>query len=119
MAEGTLFIGWGAVIPGRERQAVEVFGQVMQYFDRLRRDGEITGVEPCLLEPHGGDLDGFIYLHGDRDRLSQLRRNPEFMHNINRAQLVVQNVGVVAGYVGEELNRVMSDFQSQIDELTQ
>jgi len=117
MAEATLFIGWGAVIPGRERQAVEVFGQTLQYYERLRRDGEITSVDPCLLEPHGGDLAGFIVIRGDRDRLTHLRYTPEFLHNVNRAQLVVGNVGVVTGYVGEELQRVISDFESQIGEL--
>ncbi len=117
MAEGTLFVGWGAVIPGRERQALEVLGQTLQYYDRLRQEGQITGFEPCLLEPHGGDLDGFILVRGDRDRLNQLRSNPEFLHNLNRAQLVVQNLGVVMGFVGEEMNRMMSDFQSNIGDI--
>jgi hypothetical protein len=117
MAEATLFIGWGAVISGRERQAIEVYGQTVQYYERLRHDGEISGFEPCLLEPHGGDLDGFFILRGERERLSQLRYNPEFLHNINRAQLVVQNLGVVMGYVGEELQRLMTDYQSNIGEL--
>src|SRR5262245_16682350 len=99
MAEATLFIGWGAGIAGRERQAVEVFGQTLQYYERLRRDGEISSVEPCLLEPHGGDLAGFILIRGDRDRLTHLRYTSEFLHNLNRAQLVVQSVGVVTGFV--------------------
>lgn len=118
MANGVLFIGWGTAIPGREKQAAEVFGQVMQYFERLRRDGEITGFQPVLLEPHGGDLGGFALIQGDQMKLNQLRLNSEFLHNVTRARLVVQNVGVVTGYVGEELNRVMSDFQSQAHELT-
>lgn len=118
MADAVLFVGWGSVRPGRERQAVEVFGQVVQYYDRLRRDGEITSFQPVLLEPHGGDLDGFFLLQGDQNKLSQLRVNPEFLHNINRAQLVVQNLGVVMGFVGEGLNRLMSDFQAQAGELT-
>jgi len=118
MANGVLFIGWGPVTPGREKQAVEVFGQVTQYYERLRRDGEITGFQPVFLEPHGGDLNGFILIQGDQNKLSQLRLNPEFLHNITRAQLVVQNVGVVTGFVGEELNRQISDFQAQAHELT-
>lgn len=118
MADAVLFIGWGAVTPGRERQATEVFGQVMQYYDRLRRDGEISGFQPVLLEPHGGDLGGFVLLQGDQQRLNQLRVTPEFLHNVNRAELVVRNLGVVMGFVGEELTRLMSDFQSQANELT-
>lgn len=118
MANGVLFIGWGTPIPGREKQAIEVFGQVMQYYERLRRDGEITSFQPVLLEPHGGDLGGFVLLQGEANKLSQLRLNPEFLHNVTRAQLVVQNVGVITGFSGEELNRMMSDYLSQAHELT-
>ena len=118
MANGVLFIGWGAVRSGREKQAVEVFGQVIQYYDRLRRDGEITSFQPVLLEPHGGDLSAFILLQGDQNKLSQLRLNPEFQHNLARGELVVENLGVVTGFVGEDLNRQLSDFMSQAHELT-
>jgi hypothetical protein len=118
MANAALFIGWGSPVPSRERQALEVFGQVMQYYGRLKGEGEIESVEPVALEPHGGDLGGFVLIQGDRDKLSRLRTNPEFVHNINRVALVVQNVGVVTGYIGEELTRLFADFQSQISELT-
>jgi hypothetical protein len=118
MANAALFIGWGTPIPGRERQALEVFGQFMQYYGRLKGEGEIESFEPVALEPHGGDLGGFVLIQGDREKLSRLRTNPEFIHNINRAELVVHNVGVVTGYIGEDLNRLFSDYQSQIGQLT-
>jgi len=119
MANAVLFIGWGAPVRGRERQSLEVFGQVMQYYDRLKRDGEIEDFEPVELEPHGGDLQGFVLMRGDRDKLGRLRYNDEFVHNINRATLVVEHVGVVAGYIGEGLNRLFADYGDQVAEFAQ
>lgn len=118
MPNTVLFVGWGSAIPGREHKALQVFGETMQYYQRLKQDGTIQDFQPVQLEPHGGDLGGFFLLQGDRNKLSQLRYDMEFVHNVNRAVLVVQNVGVVMGYAGEELNRLFGDFQSQISELT-
>ncbi len=117
MASGALFIGWGPVVRGREQQALQVFNDVMQYYGRLQQEGEIESFEPVFLEPHGGDLSGFVLIRGDRDKLSHLRTNDEFVHNVNRASLYVDNVGVVGAYTGDELNRQLADFQQVIGEL--
>ncbi len=117
MASGALFIGWGPVVRGREQQALRVFNEVMQYYGRLQQQGEIESFEPVLLEPHGGDLVGFVLIRGDRDKLSRLRTNDEFVHNVNRGALYVDNIGVVGAYTGDELNRQFADFQQVIGEL--
>ncbi|TMD15056.1 MAG: hypothetical protein E6J07_08065, partial [Chloroflexi bacterium] len=54
-----LFVGFGTVKPGYEQQALEVFGEAQQYFERLKQRGEIDSYETVLLELHGGDLGGF------------------------------------------------------------
>ncbi len=65
MAMGALFIGWGAGVPGRERQGLQVFNEGLQYYAGLQQRREIESFEPVLLEPHGGDLYGFILIKGD------------------------------------------------------
>ena len=117
MATGMLFIGWGEIIPGREQKALQVFGETLQYYTGLQERGEITGFEPALVEPHGGDLGGFILVRGERERLARLRSDAEFLRQLTRAQLVVQKVGVVAAYTGEELQNLMGTFQQQLAEL--
>ncbi len=117
MASGALFVGWGPVVRGREQQSLRVFNEVMQYYGRLQQEGVIDSFEPVVLEPHGGDLSGFVLIRGDRDKLSHLRTNDEFVHNVNRASLYVDNVGVVGAYSGEALDRLFADFQQVIDEL--
>jgi hypothetical protein len=117
MASGALFIGWGHVIHGREQQALHVFNEAVQYWSSLQQGGEIEGFEPVALEPHGGDLHGFFMIRGDREQLARLRIREDFVRLIQRAELVVADVGVVSAYVGDELNRLFSDFQQQAAEI--
>ena len=58
MADSGLFIGFGAPIRGRERQAIKVFNETFEYYSRLQQEGEIESFEPVILEPHGGELNG-------------------------------------------------------------
>ncbi len=117
MAKGALFIGWGPAIPGREQKALDLFNEAMQYYGRLQQQGEIESVEPFLLEPHGGDLGGFLLLRGDADKLARLRTNSEFMDLTLRAQLLLNNVGVVGAWYGEELQQRFATFGQQIASL--
>src|SRR5579872_97524 len=72
MADSGLFIGFGAPVRGRERQATKVFNEAFEYYSRLQQEGEIESFEPVLLEPHGGELDGFFLLRGDQDKLARI-----------------------------------------------
>jgi hypothetical protein len=60
MAGEALFIGWGSVVRGREKQALQVFQESMEYYAKLQQDGRIEGFDVWLLSPHGGDLNGFV-----------------------------------------------------------
>ena len=118
MAKGTLFVGWGEGIPGREQKALQVFNETLEYYGQLQQRGEIESFEPFLLEPHGGDLLGFILIRGEREKLDRLRSDREFIRRTVRAQLIVQGVGVIAAYGGDELTALVGDYQQQLAELT-
>ena len=45
MADFGLFIGFGAPVQGRERQAIKVFNEVFEYYSRLQQEGEIESFE--------------------------------------------------------------------------
>ena len=58
MADAALFIGWGQVVRGREKRAVQVFNESVEYWGGLQGDGKIEDFEVVLLAPHGGDRGG-------------------------------------------------------------
>jgi hypothetical protein len=114
MATGALFIGWGAGVPGRERQALQIFNEGLQYYAELQQQGEIESFEPVLLEPHGGDLSGFILIKGDQEKLARLRTNEQFQRLNLRAGLVVHNFGVVGANIGEQQAWLFGLFEQQL-----
>ncbi len=119
MAEAVLFVGWGAVIPGREQKSLQVFSEGVAYWQRLQAQGEIEDFEAVQLEPHGGELAGFVLIRGERETLERVRYSDEFLRLNARAGLVVKNFGVVAGFSGEALNQQFAIFLEQAAELTQ
>ena len=118
MADSGLFIGFGAPVRGRERQAIKVFNETFEYYSRLQQQGEIESFEPVLFEPHGGELSGYFLLRGDKDKLARIRGSEEFERLTARADLIVENLGIVAAFLGERLMSQMSVFSQQVEELT-
>jgi hypothetical protein len=118
MADSGLFIGFGFPVRGRERQAVNVFSESVEYYSRLQKEGEIESFEPILLEPHGGELGGFFLLRGDQDKLAHVRVSQEFERLMLRGELIVDNLGVVGAFLGERLMSQMSLFGQQVEDLT-
>ncbi len=114
MADAGLFIGFGDPVRGRESQALEIFNEALGYYARLQEEGEIESFEPVFLEPHGGDLSGFILLRGDAEKLAALRVSEEFTQLTLRAGLCVESIGVVGADLAERLQRQMVFYTEQI-----
>ena len=114
MADAGLFVGWGEVVRGRESEAIEVFNETLAFYGRLQEEGTIESFEPVVLEPHGGDLNGFILIRGDAEKLASLRVSEEFTQFATRATLIVEKFGIVGADLAERLQRQMEFYTSQI-----
>jgi len=117
MADDALFIGWGPVVRGRELLALEVFGETVSFWQDAQANGRVERFEPCLLQPHGGGLAGFMLIHGERAQLDALATSDEFGRLLARANAVVEELGVVNAHCGEALARQMGFFQATASEL--
>jgi hypothetical protein len=117
MADAGLFVGWGAPVRGRETVGLEVFNEALAYYGRLQQEGTIESFEPVILEPHGGDLQGFILLRGTSEKLAALRVDDEFVRISTRADQVVDGLGVVGGALGDGLEEAISIYQGAINDL--
>ena len=87
MAGEALFIGWGAVVRGREKQSLQVFQESMEYWGKLQQDGRIDSFDVLLLAPHGGDLQGFAVLRGDRKTLADVRFSDEWRISLDTTSM--------------------------------
>jgi hypothetical protein len=119
MAGDALFIGWGTVVRGREQLSLQVFGEAIEYYGKLQQEGRIERFEPFLLEFHGGDLNGFIVMYGERAKLDEVRADAEFVRLAARANAVVENLGIVNALTGEALGARMQLFGEVSQEVPQ
>ncbi len=118
MAEAGLFIGFGLPVRGRERQAVKVFNEAMEYYARLQQQGEIESFESVFLESHGGDLNGFTLVRGNPDKLASIRTSDEFLRLSLRADLITEGFGVIGAVLGEQIGTLMGVYNEQVEDLT-
>jgi hypothetical protein len=105
------------VVRGREERALQVFNESVEYWGQLQGDGKIESFEVVLLEPHGGDLAGFALLRGSREQLGALRSEDEFERRTQRADLIIESMGVVGALLGEGLQRGMEIYRGEVDDL--
>ena len=114
MADAGLFIGFGNPVRSRESQAVELFNETLAWYGSLQEEGEIESFEPVFLEPHGGDLSGFILIRGDAQKLAALRVSEEFTQFTIKAGLCVESIGVVGADLAGRLQKQMAFYTEQI-----
>lgn len=117
MADAGLFIGWGQVVRGREGQAIDSFNETVEFLGQLQGSSRIEDFELCFLEPHGGDLGGFMLLRGSTEQMDAVRADEEFLRHMVRADLVVDDLGIVDAAVGEGIARQMAIYQEEIGAL--
>ena len=103
MANRILFIGWNRVVAGREQQGMNLWQKAMEYYEGLKSGGRIESYEPVLLSAHGGDLNGFIILRGDAEKLAGVREDNIFMDLASEAEYCLDGFGIVGGYIGDSI----------------
>ena len=91
--------------------AVELMGRLTKWLETLKKSGEITGYTRVWMEPHGGDLNGFLLIEGEVPKLQALKQNDEWNDGIIRLALAFDGLGVnhalVGGGAGAEEARVL------------
>jgi hypothetical protein len=117
MADHGLFLGFGWPVRGREQNAAKVFNEAVELWTRLQDEGAIESWDAIFLEPHGGDLGGFFIVRGERDRIAQIRVSDDLERLTTRAQLIVENFGVVGAQMGGAIATQMQLFLESAGEL--
>ena len=114
MANAVILIGWNEPKSGREMQAAALFGESIQNYTALVKDGTIESFEPVFLLRHGGDFNGFILLRGEASKLDALQRSDNFVEFTIRAIHCLSGFGVIRGWIGEGLQRIMAQWMAAI-----
>ena len=101
MSSNVVFVGWNRSIPGREGTSAAHFQEFAQYVGGLQQTGAIQSFEAVLLDPHGGDLNGFFLIRGESAKLDAVIASDAWGMHITRAELHLEGVGAIRGATGE------------------
>lgn len=114
--DGALMLSFGAVIPGREALAVDVFTELSRFLGAVLDDGVSSFSPYFFADGLMGDVSGFFMVEGRRDRLDRLRRDEGFTRLVLRAGAGLQNVRVHTLIAGSEAGRLVNRYrQIRID----
>ena len=116
MGSNVVFFAWDRSIPGRERASGAHFQEFVQYLGSLQRDGTIQSFETVFLDPHGGDMNGFFLVRGERQKLDDLVSSTPWLTHITRASSHLNRAGTVRGVTGELVMERMALWTSCIPE---
>src|SRR5579884_1733390 len=102
-------ISFGAVHPGREKLAIEMFTELSRYLGQLLADEVITSFKPYFFaDGLMGDVLGFFMIEGRRASLDDVRRHEEFLTIMLRAGAATANVRVHTMVAGSEAGRLVN-----------
>jgi hypothetical protein len=108
MATACLFIGWDRPHPGKESEAFRwLMTEGMAALDAFKTKGFYESREQIGLTAHGGDLNGFLLLFGERAKLDELRRTDDFERFSMRMAMFFGRYGVVPGVNSAGIQKVL------------
>ena len=116
MSESGLFVGWGQPVRGREKRSLDVFNDAATYYGERLADGSIDSFEPVLLNPHGGDLQGFFLIKGSSQGLATMTASEEFQRLHLRAGMIVEDLGIIAAWVDDAVLNQLGYFGDAAEE---
>lgn len=85
-----LFLRWGKPIVGREEEAIELFNEVLTFFDMKKKEGTVTYFEPFLFSTTDFDLEsGFMVVKGPVTEIFKMLEEDTYKAILAKALLVV------------------------------
>lgn len=114
MANYGMFLGWNRPITGRENDAAEMFSAAINYWTTQQKNGMIESFEPVILDQHGGDLNGFFLVRGDRDKIHQVTKTDDYKQLMMNVNHVVNGFGAITALVGDSVVDYMTRWKTLI-----
>jgi hypothetical protein len=113
MATACLFVGWNRPYPGHEKEAFGfLMGEGRERLTQWKKEGWFESSEQIGITAHGGDMNGFILIKGERAKLDELRRTDDFERFSIRMSMLFDRYGVVPGVTEEGLQKVLARNQN-------
>ena len=60
-----------------------------------------------ILKAHGGDLNGFVIIRGDQNRIAAFREDDAFVDIVLECGYCLDGFGTVEGFIGDGIQTIM------------
>lgn len=117
MSEYGAVIGWTGVRTGRERKAIEVWGETLAFYDKAATDGRIESVEPIGFPGGLRGLIGGLVIRGDETQIETFVASQDFMEHFARGSLVAEELTVARCNFGSQTASTVGNYFAQLDAL--
>lgn len=116
--ESGLLLRWGKVIPGREEQALALFGDTHAYHEELKNEGKITHYESFLYGTADfSEQHGFTILKGPAQEIFAIMESDTFKDFTTKATLLLDHFTMEMLTVGDEVLRELDRYAKKRAEL--
>ena len=110
---------WSGIKAGRENQAMALWGDAVEFYEKAKANGLIDEYETQLFMPTGRALpNGIITLWGSQDQVDAMARNEERMRLQTRAGLLLDDLVETRSVRGAAVLEGIGTFQEAIDGLS-
>lgn len=111
MATAVLMIGWDRPLPSTDVKKAYgfLFSEGIPTLRKLEGKA-FERMETIGLTAHGGDVNGFVLLFGERAKLDELRRTDEFEGLVMKLDELFAGLAVVPGVNWDGLQSVMKRY---------
>ncbi|MGO9457967.1 MAG: hypothetical protein ACLP62_13125 [Acidimicrobiales bacterium] len=117
MADNGAAIMWGDPKTGREKKALDLFGSVIALNDKAVAEGRLASWDVVLFEPSAVPPDGVMRVYGTSEQVNAFLQSDEFEEALQKATLMLNNVGVRRFVTGGALMEVMGKYTGLLDSL--
>ena len=92
---GAIVYTWGGPVRGREAKGLETFGEAVERFEGLAKQGRIHAHKEYLaVTGNSGRVSGFMIVEGQLEELLKLQTEPEQQELMIKANAIVENFNV-------------------------
>jgi hypothetical protein len=99
-----LFIRYGKLVPGREKEAIDLFTEASKFYETKVEEGVLSYFEPFFLRTSDFEEEtGFFILKGPAPEIFKLMEDDDYLWLLTKAQYVVEHLRADILTVGEDI----------------
>jgi hypothetical protein len=117
MADYGIAITWGDPKPGREKKALELFADSVTTNDKAVSNGKIDSWDVVVFELSAAPPAGVIRMYGTQEQIEEFIGSEDFQGPVERAALLLNNVGVRRFQTGGALAEGLSRYTKLVESL--